>query len=341
MMNDYIKKVMAGQNLSVEEATAAMNQLMSGKVTDAQIGSYLTALHMKGETIEEITGSAKGMREQCLRLQTEGDVLDIVGTGGDCTNTFNISSVAALVIAAAGVPVAKHGNRSVSSKCGSADVLEALGVKLELTKEQNEEVLRRTGICFMFAPVYHSAMKYVGRARREIGVRTIFNILGPLANPAYANLQVMGVYSEDLVEPLAKVLCNLGVKRGMVVHGEDGVDEVSICGKTKVSEVRNGQVRSYTISPLELGISMAKPEEIKGGLADENKAIALGILKGERGPKRDIVLMNVAVALYIALDNKSLIECAQLAAQMIDSGKALAKLQEFVEVTQNVAQMAT
>ncbi|PHV70225.1 anthranilate phosphoribosyltransferase [Sporanaerobium hydrogeniformans] len=340
MMNNYIKKVIEGQNLTIEEAAAAMEELMSGEATDAQIASYLTALRMKGESIEEITGSAKGMREKCLKLKTEGDVLDIVGTGGDGTNTFNISSVSSLVIAAAGVPVAKHGNRSVSSKCGSADVLEALGVKLELTKEQNEEVLKRTGICFMFAPVYHSAMKYVGKARREIGVRTIFNILGPLANPAYANLQVMGVYSEELVEPLAKVLCNLGVKRAIVVHGEDGVDEVSICGKTKVSEVRDGVVKSYTINPLDLGLTMAKPEEIKGGQVGENKAIALAILKGEKGAKRDIVLLNSAMALYIALDNKSLTECIQLAAEMIDSGKALAKLQEFVETTQSFASIA-
>ena len=337
MMHEYIKKVIDRQNLSVEEAATAMETLMSGEATEAQIGSYLAALRMKGETIEEITGSAKGMRQKCLRLHAEGDVLDIVGTGGDGTNTFNVSSVSALVIAAAGVPVAKHGNRSVSSKCGSADVLEALGVRLNLTKEQNEEVLRRTGMCIMFAPVYHSAMKYVGKARREMGVRTIFNILGPLTNPACANLQVMGVYTEELVEPLARVLSNLGVKRAMVVHGEDGVDELSICGRTLVSEVREGRITNYSLHPKDLGLEVATGEAIRGGLTEENKEIALAILKGEKGAKRDMVLMNAGAALYIALEDKNLKECVQLAAEMLDSGKALAQLNTFVQATQSFA----
>lgn len=336
-MKEYINKVIEGKNLTTEEAAAAMDIIMSGEATPAQIGSYLTALRMKGETIEEITGCAKGMREKCLQLIGKGDLMDIVGTGGDCTNTFNVSTVSSFVVAAGGVKVAKHGNRSVSSKCGSADVLEALGVKLDITKEQNEAVLEETGMCFMFAPVYHSAMKYVAAPRRELGTRTIFNILGPLANPAYANLQVMGVYSDQLVDSMAQVLSNLGVKRAMVVHGEDGVDEVSICGKTKVCEVRDGKVKSYTIDPEELGLSTAQPEDIKGGLAEENKEIALSILKGEKGAKRDMVLINSAVALYTALDNKSLKECVQMAADLIDSGKALDKMQEFIKATQRFA----
>ncbi len=336
-MKEYINKVIEGKNLTTEEAAAAMDIIMSGEATPAQIGSYLTALRMKGETIEEITGCAKGMREKCLQFVGKGDLMDIVGTGGDCTNTFNVSTVSSFVVAAGGVKVAKHGNRSVSSKCGSADVLEALGVKLDITKEQNEAVLEETGMCFMFAPVYHSAMKYVAAPRRELGTRTIFNILGPLANPAYANLQVMGVYSDQLVDSMAQVLSNLGVKRAMVVHGEDGVDEVSICGKTKVCEVRDGKVKSYTIDPEELGLSTAQPEDIKGGLAEENKEIALSILKGEKGAKRDMVLINSAVALYTAFDNKSLKECVQMAADLIDSGKALDKMQEFIKATQRFA----
>lgn len=339
-MNEYIKKVIEREDLTVEEAAAAMDAIMSGAATDSQIGSYLTALRMKGETVAEITGSAKGMREKCLQFIGEGDLLDIVGTGGDCTNTFNVSTVSAIVVAAVGISVAKHGNRSVSSKCGSADVLEALGVKLDITKEKNERVLKETGICFMFAPVYHSAMRYVARPRREMGVRTIFNILGPLTNPAYANLQVMGVYSDELVEPMAKVLSNLGIKRAMVVHGEDGVDEVSICGKTKVSEVRDGEIKTYFIDPVSLGLNLAKLEDIKGGAAEENKEIALAILKGEEGPRRDIVLINSAVALYTALENKTLEECIELAAQTIDSGKALAKLQAFIEATHELSEAA-
>lgn len=339
-MNEYIKKIIEGKHLTVQEATAAMEKIMSGEATESQIGSYLTALRMKGETVDEITGSAKGMREKCLHFQGEGKLLDIVGTGGDCTNTFNVSTVSALVVAAAGIPVAKHGNRSVSSKCGSADVLEALGVKLDITKEQNERVLRETGICFMFAPIYHSAMKYVAKPRREMGVRTIFNILGPLANPAAAQLQVMGVYSEELVEPMAKVLSHLGVEKAMVVHGADGVDEVSICSRTKVCELREGKITTYTIDPVSLGLSLANPEAIKGGEAKENKEIALAILKGEKGAKRDMVLINSAVALYIALENKTLKECVKLATEIIDSGKALDKLQCFIAATHSLSEGA-
>lgn len=336
MLNQYIKKLIEGYDLTREEATDAMNTIMSGRATEAQIGSYLTALRMKGETIEEITGCAKGMREKCARLISDDNLMDIVGTGGDGTNTFNVSTISAFVVAAAGVKVAKHGNRSVSSKCGAADVLEALGVRLDLTKEQNEKVLEETGMCFMFAPAYHSAMKYVAKPRHELGIRTIFNILGPLANPAYANMQVTGVYSETLVEPMAQVLSNLGVKRAIVVHGIDGVDEVSICGPTKVCEIREaGELRSYYIHPEALGLSLAKPEEIKGGHAEENKEILLSILKGEKGARRNMVLLNSAIALYLALDNTSLEDCIKIAEDKIDSGEALRKMQTFVKATQN------
>jgi len=339
-MNEIAKKVLEGINLSIEEASLVMDWIMSGEASEAQIGSYLTALRMKGETIEEITGSAKGMRERCLQLKGEGNLIDIVGTGGDCTNTFNVSTVASLVVAAAGIQVAKHGNRSVSSKCGSADVLEALGVKLDLTKEQNEAVLKEIGICFMFAPVYHSAMKYVAKTRKDLGVRTIFNILGPLANPAYANLQVMGVYDDALVEPMAKVLLNLGVKRAMVVHGEDGVDEVSISGKTRVCEVRDGKLEGYSIDPISLGLSVAPLSEVTGGGAEENKAIALNILKGEKGPKRDMVVLNAGVALYTALESQDLKSCMNLAEGLIDSGKAMEKLEAFIKATQSFVKEA-
>lgn len=336
MLNHYIKKLIEGYDLTIEEATDAMNTIMSGEATEAQIGSYLTALRMKGETIDEITGCAKGMREKCARLISDENLMDIVGTGGDGTNTFNVSTISAFIVAAAGVKVAKHGNRSVSSKCGAADVLEALGVKLDLSKEDNEKVLEETGMCFLFAPAYHSAMKYVAKPRRELGIRTIFNILGPLANPAYANMQVTGVYSEDLVEPMAQVLSNLGIKRAMVVHGIDGVDEVSICGPTKVCEVReSGELRSYYIDPESLGLSLAKPEDIKGGNAIENRDILLSILKGEKGAKRNMVLMNSAIALYLARDNTSLKECIHIAEDKIDSGEALKKMETFVKATQS------
>lgn len=339
-MNNYIKKLVDGNDLTYEETVAAMNTIMEGQATEAQIGSLLTALRMRGETIDEITASAKVMREKCNQLKGSGDLLDIVGTGGDCTNTFNVSTISALVVAAAGVKVAKHGNRSVSSKCGSADVLEALGVKLDITKVQNEKVLEELGICFMFAPLYHSAMKYVAGPRKQMGVRTIFNILGPLASPAYVNLQVLGVYSENLVRPMAQVLANLGVKHAMVVYGQDGVDEVSLCAPTTVCEVRGTALHSFTLNPQELGLSLCKQSDLVGGEAMHNKEIALGILKGNKGPKRDMVLLNAAVALTTALENMSLNEALNLAKEMIDSGKALQKLNDFVAMTNSFEQVA-
>ncbi len=336
-MKDILDKVVSGQNLSIEEAERAMDIIMSGEATDAQIACYLTALRMKGETIDEITGSAKGMRNKCTQLKSDHDLLEIVGTGGDKTNTFNVSTVSSIVCAANGTYVAKHGNRSVSSKCGSADCFEALGVKLDITKDQNEQVLNDTNICFMFAPVYHSAMRFVGPARKQMGIRTLFNILGPLANPAYATLQVMGVYTPELVEPLANVLKNLGIKRAMVVSGYDGMDEVSLCGKTKAAEIRNGEIKVYDIDPADYGIPYAKLEEIQGGDKEENKQIALDILNGEHGPKRDMVVLNSAVALYTVYEDKTMAECVELAKELIDSKKALEKLNEFAEATQKYA----
>lgn len=332
-MNNYIKKLIEGNDLTYEETAAAMNTIMEGQATEAQIGSLLTALHMRGETVDEITASAKVMREKCNQLKGKGDLLDIVGTGGDCTNTFNVSTISSLVVAAAGVKVAKHGNRSVSSKCGSADVLEALGVKLDVTKEQNEKVLEEIGICFMFAPLYHSAMKYVAGPRKQMGVRTIFNILGPLASPAYANLQVLGVYSEELVKPMAQVLANLGVKHAMVVYGQDGVDEVSLCAPTTVCEVKAAELNSFVLNPQDLGLTLCKQSDLVGGEASLNKEIALRILEGEKGPKRDMVLLNSAVALTTALDHITLKEALALAVEMIDSGKAMQKLNDFVAIT--------
>ena len=333
-MECYIKKLVEGCNLTSEETMEAMNTIMEGRATEAQIGSFLTAMRMKGETIEEITACAKVMREKCTPLRALGDVMDIVGTGGDCSNTFNVSTVTAIVVAAAGIKVAKHGNRSVSSQCGSADVLEALGVKLDITPEQNAKVLENVGICFMFAPVYHSAMKHVAKTRRELGIRTLFNILGSLANPAYANLQVLGVYDEKLVEPMASVLSNLGVKKAVVVHGHDGLDEVSLCDLTTVYEINEGVINRFVIDPQNLGFKACKREELVGGVASDNKQITLDILKGEKGPKRDMVLINAATALYTAYQNVPLVECIQIAEELIDSGKALNKLNSFIEATQ-------
>jgi anthranilate phosphoribosyltransferase len=310
-----------------------MDEIMSGNATNSQIASFITAIRMKGETIDEITACAMSMRNIGLKLRHEGDVLDIVGTGGDEAYTFNISTISSIVISAAGIPVAKHGNRSVSSKCGSADVLEALGVKLNIPAEKSEEILRKIGICFLFAPVYHSSMKYAAPVRKELGVRTIFNILGPLASPANANLQLLGVYDENLVEPMARVLAKLGVKRAMVVHGHDGLDEVTLTAKTTVCEVNEGRVNSFFLDPHQFGFEYCRPEDLIGGDPITNAEIARGILNGEKGPKRDIVLLNSAVCLYMAYNNITLRECVRLAAETIDSGRAMEKLNSFVRLS--------
>ena len=333
MIQQAIYKVLNREHLTLEETKAVMDEIMSGNATNAQIAGFVTAIRMKGETIDEITACAMIMRKYGQKLKTTGDVLDIVGTGGDEAFTFNISTISSLIISAAGIPVAKHGNRSVSSKCGSADVLEALGVKIDIPAEKSEEILKDIGICFLFAPLYHSSMKYAAPVRRELGVRTIFNILGPLSSPADANLQLLGVYDENLVEPMARVLANLGVKRAMVVHGHDGLDEVSLSAKTTVCEVNGGQVNSFFLDPRQFGFEYCKPEELVGGDPEQNAGTARSILQGERGPKRDIVLLNSAVCLYMSYNNITLRECVKLAAETIDSGRAMEQLNRFIHLS--------
>lgn len=333
MIQQAIKNVLNKEDLSLETTKEVMDEIMRGNATNAQIASFITAIRMKGETIDEITACAMSMRNIGLKLAHEGDVLDIVGTGGDEAYTFNISTISSLVISAAGVPVAKHGNRSVSSKCGSADVLEALGVKIDIPVEKSQKLLTEIGICFLFAPVYHSSMKYAAPVRRELGVRTIFNILGPLSSPANANLQLLGVYDENLVEPMAKVLANLGVKRAMVVHGHDGLDEVTLTNKTTICEVNEGKVNSFFLDPHQFGFEYCKPEDLIGGDPAENADIARRILSGEKGPKRDIVLLNSAICLYMSYNNITLRECVKLAADTIDSGKAMEQLNKFIKLS--------
>lgn len=333
MIQQAIYQVLNKEDLTMEMTKAVMDEIMSGNATNAQIAAFITAIRMKGETIDEITACALIMRKYGLKLQHEGDVLDIVGTGGDEAFTFNISTVSSLIISAAGIPVAKHGNRSVSSKCGSADVLEALGVKIDIPVEKSEQILKEIGICFLFAPLYHSSMKYAAPVRRELGVRTIFNILGPLASPANANLQLLGVYDENLVEPMARVLANLGVKRAMVVHGHDGLDEVSLSAKTTVCEVYAGKVNSFFLDPHQFGFDYCRPEDLIGGDPKMNAEIARNILKGEKGPKRDIVLLNSAVCLYMSYNNITLRECVKMAAETVDSGKAMEQLNRFIRLS--------
>lgn len=336
MIQQAIYKAINGENLDFALTKSAMLQIMNGKASNAQIAGFLAAMRMKGETIEEITACATVMREKCVKLSPSTDVLDIVGTGGDEANTFNISTVASFIIAACGIPVAKHGNRSVSSKCGSADCLEALGVKLDLTAAQSEKILQMINICFLFAPTYHSSMKYAAPVRKELGVRTIFNILGPLANPAGANMQLLGVYDENLVAPLAQVLVNLGLKHGAVVHGHDGLDEITLCDTTTICEINNGKINSFFLSPEQLGLKRCQPAELVGGSPKENAAIAQAILNGEPGAKRDVVVLNAAVCLYMKNNQKTLRECVKIVQNSIDSGQALAKLNELIRLSNEV-----
>ena len=294
------------------------------------MSAYLTALAMKGETIDEITASAASMRRHCVRLLHEQDVLEIVGTGGDHSSSFNISTTAAFIVSAAGVPVAKHGNRAASSKCGAADVLEALGVNISIPPEISAQILKKIGLCFLFAQNYHIAMKYVAPVRKELGMRTIFNILGPLVNPAGAKMELLGVYEQELVEPVAKAMANLGVKNAMVVYGQDGFDEISISAPTSVCEVKNGWLRSYEITPEQFGFTRCSKSDITGGNAEENAKIMRGILNGEISPKRDAAVLNAAAALYIA-KGISFEEAVNLAQDIIDSGKALAQLEAFIK----------
>lgn len=333
MIQEAIYQVINKQNLSLVQTKTVMEEIMEGRATNAQIGSFLTAMRMKGETIEEITACATVMREKCTKIQPDKDVLDIVGTGGDEANTFNISTVSSFVVSAGGVPVAKHGNRSVSSKCGSADLLEALGINIALTAEQSADILDRIGICFMFAPTYHASMKYAAPVRKELSVRTIFNILGPLANPAGANMQLLGVYDENLVEPLARVLANLGVKRAMVVHGHDGLDEVTLCDTTTICEVNNGKLNSFFLSPEQLGLERCRSTDLAGGDPAENAGIALDILNGAKNPKRDVVVLNSALCLYMSHNQITLRECVKMAEDLIDSGSARARMKNFIELS--------
>ena len=328
MIREAISKVVDGADLSQEEAAATMNEIMSGEATPAQIACFITALRIKGETVDEITGCAKVMREKVTRIESQADLLvDTCGTGGDGAHTFNISTTAALVAAGAGLHIAKHGNRSVSSRSGSADVLKALGVNIEADAATVGRCIDEVGIGFLFAPALHPAMKYAIGPRREIGIRTIFNILGPLTNPAGATVQVLGVYAPELTETLANVLKNLGSDHVFVVHGADGLDEITITDKTHVSQLADGQVRSFTIDPEDFGISRSDISSLVGGTAEENAQMTLDILKGEKGPKRDIVLLNSAAAIMAGGKAANLVEGIQLAAESIDSGKALGKLE--------------
>ncbi|MFZ5761560.1 MAG: anthranilate phosphoribosyltransferase [Thermodesulfobacteriota bacterium] len=334
MIREAIAKAVIGSHLSEAEMVATMQEIMGGTATDAQIGAFITALRMKGETVDEITGAARVMREKATRVEAEvagGILVDTCGTGGDASGTFNVSTTAAFVVAGAGVPVAKHGNRSVSSICGSADVLEALGVNLSLSPERVGRAIREVGIGFLFAPSLHGAMKYAIGPRREIGIRTIFNLLGPLTNPAGANVQVMGVYDQRLVEPLAQVLGKLGSKRALVVCGEGNLDEITITGPTMVAEYREGAVRTYTITPETCGLPRATLAEIRGGAtAAEAAALLREVLQGARGPRLDMVLLNAGAALMAAGKAADLPAGVAMARQVVASGAALAKMEALV-----------
>ena len=330
MIKEAIIALSKKENLSYQTAETVMHEIMTGEATPVQMSAYLTALSLKGETIDEITASASGMRKHCIRLLHDVDALEIVGTGGDGSHSFNISTTAAIITAATGIPVAKHGNRGATSKCGSADVLEALGVNISLAPEKSTLLLKDIGICFLFAQNYHIAMKYVAPVRKELGIRTVFNILGPLTNPAGANMELMGVYDRDLVEPLAKVLMNLGVKNAIVVHGNDGLDEISMSSPTTLCEVKNGWLRSYEITPEQFGFKRTSKEELTGGTPAENAAIIRSVLSGQKGAKRDAAVLNAAAALYISGKHVSINDAVKVAEAAIDSGKATAKLEEFI-----------
>lgn len=333
-IREAIETLVNRVDLSEEETIEVMNQIMTGEATPLQVASFLTALRMKGETMQEVTGAARVMREKVRRVKVKADpVLDVVGTGGDQKGTINISTASAFVAAGAGVTVAKHGNRSVSSKSGSADVLAALGVKIDAPKERVEECLERIGIGFLFAPLLHEAMKYAVQPRREIGIRTVFNLLGPLTNPAGATHQLTGIYDGGLTELIAQVLRNLGTVRAMVVHGMEGLDEISLCGPTKISELRDGQIRNYTLTPEEVGLKRCRLEEIQGGNPEQCADALRAVLRGEKGAKRDVVLLNSGAALYVSGAAGSTAEGIRLAAESIDSGKAQAKLEQLVRMT--------
>jgi len=333
-IRDAIDKLVNRVSLSEPEMIEAMNQIMTGEATPLQVASFLTALRMKGESVEEVTGAARVMREKAHRVQVGSKtVIDTCGTGGDQKGTFNISTTAAFVVAGAGINVAKHGNRSVSSQSGSADVLGALGVKIDAPKERVEECIARIGIGFLFAPLLHEAMKYAVQPRRDIGIRTVFNLLGPLTNPAMATHQLIGLYSGDLVGMIAHVLKNLGSVCAMVVHGMEGLDEISLCGPTKVAELRGGQVKEYIVEPEQFGLKRCRMEDLHGGNAEQSAAIVRGVLQGDKGPARDVVLLNGGAALYVGGSAATIQDGLRLAAESIDSGRASEKLARLVEMT--------
>lgn len=336
MIKEAIVKIVNKGDLSYDEAYAVMNEIMSGQTTPTQNAAFLAALSTKSaraETTDEIAGCAAAMRDHAVRVETGMEVFEIVGTGGDNAHTFNISTTSALVAAAGGMKVAKHGNRAASSRCGTADCLEALGVNIQQSPARCLELLREVGMCFFFAQKYHASMKYVGSIRRELGFRTVFNILGPLTNPGSPSMQLLGVYDGYLVEPLAQVLVNLGVRRGMVVYGQDKLDEISLSAPTTVCEIRDGWFKSYEIAPEMFGLARCNREELRGGAPEENARITRALLAGERGAKRDAVLMNAGAALYIGGKAENLKAGIELAAQLIDSGKATDTLERLIEVS--------
>ena len=333
MIKEAIVKIVDKQDLTYDEAYAVIHEIMSGETTPTQNAAFLAALSTKStkaETIDEISGCAAAMRDHALTVDYDGDLLEIVGTGGDGAHTFNISTTSAIVLASAGVKVAKHGNRAASSKCGTADCLEALGVNLDQSPEQCVKLLNTVGMCFFFAQKYHTSMKYVGPIRKELGIRTVFNILGPLTNPVHPTMQLLGVYDESLVEPLARVLYSLGVKRGMVVYGQDRLDEISMGAPTTVCEFNNGEYYSYIIKPEDFGLTRCSKEDLVGGSPEENASITRDILNGVKGPKRDTVLMNAGACLYIAGKAASITDGIHMAEELIDSGAAAKTLDAFI-----------
>lgn len=336
MIKEAIVKIVNKEDLTYDEAYQVMNEIMSGKTTPTQNAAFLAALSTKSaraETTDEIAGCAAAMRAHAVKVETNMDVFEIVGTGGDNAHSFNISTTSALVAAAGGMKVAKHGNRAASSQCGTADCLEALGVNIQQTPRKCIELLEKAGMCFFFAQKYHTSMKYVGAIRKELGFRTVFNILGPLTNPGTPSMQLLGVYDEYLVEPLAQVLINLGVKRGMVVYGQDKLDEISMSAPTTICEIRDGWFKTSVITPEDFGFSRCTREELKGGTPEENAAITLAILKGAKGPKRNAVLLNAGAALYIGEKAETLKDGIALARELIDSQKALAVLQKLIQIS--------
>lgn len=333
MIKEAIVKAVAKQNLTFKESETVLDEIMSGNTSQIQMSAFLTAMSMKKETIEEITGAASGMRKHCIKLLNDMDILEIVGTGGDKSNSFNISTTSSFVVSAAGIPIAKHGNRAASSKCGAADVLEALGAKITISPEKSKEILEKINFCFLFAQNYHIAMKYVAPVRKELGIRTIFNILGPLVNPAGANMQLLGVYDEDLIEPMAHVLSNLGVKSAMVVYGTDGLDEISASSVTKVCEVVNGNYKTYEIEPEQFGMKKCKKEDLLGGTPQENAKITRDILSGVKGAKTDAVILNSAAAIHVAKPEISIAEAINVAKEVIENKKALNQLEMYVKLS--------